>query len=152
MSNNETNVVIALLITGLIILTFYVFINMLQILWTSLSFLLLGLIFCFIFFFNKNKELLISCFLIIFTISFNIYITAIYQDNITQNKVPDSYHSLSMSNIILLYIEIIFVTKNIISQDNFDKTKLLVVSFLVVLSIILLITQMVILKNFTTDG
>jgi hypothetical protein len=110
MSNNETNVVIALLITGLIILTFYVFINMLQILWTSLSFLLLGLIFCFIFFFNKNKELLISCFLIIFTISFNIYITAIYQDNITQNKVPDSYHSLSMSNIILLYIEIIFVT------------------------------------------
>jgi hypothetical protein len=152
MSNNETNVVIALLITGLIILTFYVFINMLQILWTSLSFLLLGLIFCFIFFFNKNKELLISCFLIIFTISFNIYITAIYQDNITQNKVPDSYHSLSMSNIILLYIEIIFVTKNIISQDNFDKTKLSVVSFLVVLSIILLITQMVILKNFTTDG
>jgi len=152
MSNNETNVVIALLITGLIILTFYVFINMLQILWTSLSFLLLGLIFCFIFFFNKNKELLISCFLIIFTISFNIYITAIYQDNITQNKVPDSYHSLSMSNIILLYIEIFFVTKNIISPDNFDKTKLSIVSFLVVLSIILLITQMVILQNFTTDG
>jgi uncharacterized membrane protein YidH (DUF202 family) len=107
---------------------------------------------CFIFFFDKKKELLISCFLIIFTISFNIYITAIYQDNITQNKVPDSYHSLSMSNIILLYIEIFFVTKNIISPDNFDKTKLSIVSFLVVLSIILLITQMVILQNFTTDG
>jgi hypothetical protein len=148
----EPNVVISLLITGLIILTFYVFINMLEILWTSLSFLLLGLILCFIFFFDKKKELLISCFLIIFTISFNIYITAIYQDNITQNKVPDSYHSLSMSNIILLYIEIFFVTKNIISPDNFDKTKLSIVSFLVVLSIILLITQMVILQNFTTDG
>jgi hypothetical protein len=148
----EPNVVISLLITGLVILTFYVFINMLEILWTSLSFLLLGLILCFIFFFDKKKELLISCFLIIFTISFNIYITAIYQDNITQNKVPDSYHSLSMSNIILLYIEIIFVTKNIIYPDNFDKTKLSIVSFLVVLSIILLITQMVILQNFTTDG
>jgi len=150
--NNETNVVISLLITGIVILHVYPFNNSLQILWTSFSFLLLGLIMCFIIFFNKNKEILISCFLIIFTIVFNIYITAIYQDNITQNKLPGSFYSLFMSNITLLSVEIMFVTKSIIYQDNFDKTKLSIVSFLVVLSVILLITQMVILQNFTTDG
>jgi len=150
--NNETNVVISLLVTGIVILTFYVFLNMLEILWTSFSFLLSGLLLYFILSFNKNKEILISCFLIISTICFNIYITAIYQDNITQNKLPDSYYSLSMSNIILLFIEIIFVTKTIIFQDNFDKTKLSTISFLVVLNIIVLITQIIILQNFITDG
>jgi len=150
--NNQTNVVISLLITGIVILTFYVFYNMLEILWTSFSFLLLGLILYFILSFNKNKLILISCFLTIFTIFFNIYITAIYKDIITQNKLPDIYYSLSISNIILLYIEIIFLIKTIIFEDNFDKTKLSITSFIVVLSVIILITQMVILQNFTTDG
>ena len=150
--NNQTNVVISLLITGIVILTFYVFYNMLEILWTSFSFLLLGLILYFILSFNKNKLILISCFLTIFTIFFIIYITAIYKDIITQNKLPDIYYSLSISNIILVYIEIIFLIKTIIFEDNFDKTKLSITSFIVVLSVIILITQMVILQNFTTDG
>jgi len=147
---------VSLLYTGIVLLIIYILINKLEMLWTSYSFILLGLILSIYLFFKPfNLKVIIACFFLIFSISYNIYITSIYKNNISENKIPKSYYSLSISNIILicllLYIVIISINLEnktfIINNSNFY-----IFLFLITLSFILNITEMIILKNFITDG
>jgi len=74
---------VSLLYTGIVLLIIYILINKLEMLWTSYSFILLGLILSvFLFFKPFNLKVIIACFFLMFSISYNIYITAIYRNNI----------------------------------------------------------------------
>jgi len=78
---------------------------------------------------------------------------AIFPANPILPENSDAQYQLKQnSDVIWLSGTVQEKTMVVLYPDNFDKTKLSIVSFLVVLSIILLITQMVILQNFTTDG
>jgi len=153
-TTDEIKLLLSLLITGSILLFFYLFLNKLEILWTSYSFILLGLIVCIISNFNqKNYEIIVSSMLIIFIISFNIYITASYKNKISQHQVSSSYYSLSFSNILLLFLELYIISNIFISSNNtFGMLQLTQIAFLITLSLIINITQMIILQSFSTDG
>lgn len=150
--NDNIKVVVSSLITGIIILFFYVFVNKLEILWSSYAFLLLGLLMSLIDSFGK-VYFMVACILMIFIISFNIYITVVFKNKIEENKVPNSYGTFSVSSIILILLQLYIVINNLIKKEtNFDKLKLLQLCFLITLSFIISITQMIILKSFSTDG
>lgn len=150
---DEVKLILSLIITGIVVLLFYLFINKLEILWTSYAFIMLGLIVIIYNFFTNKIYLSIASILILFIISFNIYITAIYNDKISDNKVPVSYIPLSISNSILLFIEIYVILNSILATNViFDKLKLTQIGFLVCLGTVINITQMITLKSFPTDG
>jgi hypothetical protein len=153
-TSDEIKLLLSLLITGFILLFFYLFLNKLEILWTSYSFILLGLIICIINnFTQKNYEMIVSCILIIFIVCFNIYITVSYKNKISQNQVSSSYYSLSLSNILLLFLQLYIISTNIfISNHTFGMLQLTQIAFLITLSLIINITQMIILQSFSTDG
>jgi uncharacterized membrane protein len=104
-------------------------------------------------FFNTKIYLLLASILLLFIISLNIYITAIYNDEISNNRVPTSYVPLSISNSILLMLEMYIIITSIVSANiNFDRLKLSQIGFLVCLGAVINITQMITLQSFPTDG
>jgi hypothetical protein len=141
----------AFITSGFIILSLLLFFNTIEILWSSLIFFLLGTFgFAYIFYSKNIYYGLIACILIILVISTNIYILAVNEKKIKSGNVSNYYNSLFNSNMVLLFIELILISRFV--KTNFTFKNLSFIFFLTSLNLIILITEGIILKYYSTDG
>jgi len=122
---------------------------------TSYAFLFLGMSLIVLEVFNGNNSktktnLLISFIMIFSILAFNIYILIMYKDKIESNDVSPSYYSLTNASKVLL----IAIMSLLISSFYYPYTnlKVSIMLLLVSISVIINIIEVVILKDFTTDG
>jgi hypothetical protein len=100
----------------------------------------------------------VSPFLIILgVISYSLYLLINYQNRISLNQIPSSYHTFSTISIILTLLQIFLFYKAMNSKifQNTGQISKIIGSFISLVSVINIVNVLIlgtILKYFTTDG
>lgn len=100
---------------------------------------------------KNNFYVVLTGLLMMSILVFNNYIIFKYNDRISKKEVPEIYYSFSTSNILLFLVTCgLFVYK--VVKNKFDMSYFSILVFLMTINLIILITESVILKNYSTDG
>lgn len=151
----------AFLITGYIISFITLFYNQNIITYVAYSFQFIGL--CGFLYSSYDKNIYSMFFpilAILFILAFNGYLIYKYGDKIENKEVPESYHSFDYASKWLIILENILVYYGISiskttgnnNNNNNNSSSSAILFFLITINIIILITQNMILKSFSTDG
>ena len=154
----------AFIITGYIISIISIFYTQVIISYVAYSLQFIGL---FGFLYSSYVKGLSYYFLpivgVLFVLGFNLYLLYNYHDKIENRHVPSSYYTFNTCSKWLILLETILIFNKITtiggtktpqqpSEPKSSDSTLSVLGFLITLSIIIIITESVILGNFSTDG
>jgi hypothetical protein len=99
---------------------------------------------------------------VLFVMAFNLYLLYNYNDKIENRLVPSSYYTFNTCSKWLILLESLLIYNKITtiggttltqpSEPKSSDSTISVLGFLITLNIIIIITESVILGNFSTDG
>ena len=100
---------------------------------------------------------------VLFVMAFNLYLLYNYNEKIENRRVPSSYYTFNTCSKWLILLETLLIYNKITtnggttlteqpSEPKSSDSTISVLGFLITLNIIIIITESVILGNFSTDG
>lgn len=150
----------AFMITGYIISIISIFYTQVIISYVAYSLQFIGLSG---FLYSSYMKGMVQYFLpiigVLFVMAFNLYLLYNYNEKIENRRVPSSYYTFNTCSKWLILLESLLIYNKItasggttLTEPKTSDSTISVLGFLLTLNIIIIITESVILGNFSTDG